>query len=110
MRLRRLIGMYRVLLKSIIWCAPDDKGCDPRRSCREGQERETEREPGLKSNLSDWPTQYNRSGPLGAAFSRSSCGFPAVFLTFGSSYLGANQGCRNEAAVTISAGIGTRGS
>ena len=39
---------------------------DPRRSCREGQERETEREPGLESNLSDWSIQHNRSGPPGA--------------------------------------------
>jgi hypothetical protein len=44
------------------------RDCDPRRSCREGQGRETEREPGLESNLSDWSTQHNRSGPLGPSF------------------------------------------
>src|SRR3982074_1439782 len=108
MRRRRLIGMYRVLLKSMIWCAPDDKGCDPRRSCREGQERETEREPGLTSNLSDWPTKHNRSGPPGAEFYRADCGFKAVVLTICSRYLGAQVRCRNEAAVTISVRIGTR--
>ena len=79
------------------------KDWDPRRSCREGQERETEQEPGPESNLSDWPTQHNRSGSRGPSFTRFDCGFKAVVLTILSSYLGAQQGCRNEAAVTISA-------
>jgi hypothetical protein len=83
------------------------KDQDPRRSCREGQERETEREPGLESNLSDWPSQHNRSGSPGPSFTRFDCGFKAVVLTILSSYLGAQQGCRNEAAVTILARIGT---
>src|SRR4030081_1885336 len=107
MRRRRLIGMYRVLLKSMIWCAPDDKGCDPRRSCREGQERETEREPGLGSNLSDWPTQHNRSGPSEPSFTALPAAPWLLFLIFLCSYLGAQASCRNEAAVTISTGIGT---
>jgi len=29
---------------------------------------ETEREPSLESNLSDWAIQYNRSGPQGLEF------------------------------------------
>src|SRR3982074_786824 len=49
MRRRRLIGMYRVLLKSMNLVCSGCQGCDPRRSCREGQERETEREPGLRA-------------------------------------------------------------
>jgi hypothetical protein len=80
---------------------------DPRRSCREGQGRETEREPGLRSNLSDWPDEHNRPGPLQGQFYRAACGFEAVVLTLRSSYLGAQDGCRNEAAIIISAAIGT---
>src|SRR5258707_14012802 len=101
MRRRRLIGMYRVLLKSMnLVCSGLTKDWDPRRSCREGQERETEQEPGPGSNLSDWPTQHNRSGSRGPSFTRLDCGFKAVVLTILSSYLGAQAGCRNEAAVT----------
>src|SRR5450756_1056474 len=90
MRRRRLIGMYRVLLKSMnLVCSGCQRDCDPRRSCREGQERETEREPGLRSNLSDWAIKHNRSGPLEPEFYRFACGFPAVVLTICSRYLGA---------------------
>jgi len=31
-------------------------------------DEETEREPSLESNLSDWPIQHNRSGPPGHSF------------------------------------------
>src|SRR5580704_7163474 len=104
MRRRRLIGMYRVLLKSMnLVCCGRPSDYDPRRSCREGQERETEREPGLESNLSDWSTQHNRSGPPGPSFTPLGCGFEAVVLTIRPSYLGAREGSRNEAAVAISA-------
>src|SRR5437879_12870362 len=96
--------MYRVVYKSMNFVSSGlPRDCDPRRSCREGQERETEREPSLESNLSDWPTQYNRSGPLAAEFYRFDCGFKAVVLTILSRYLGAQEGCRNEAAVPIPA-------
>jgi hypothetical protein len=98
--------MYRVLLKSMIWCAPDDKDYDPRRSCREGQERETEREPGLGSNLSDWTTQHNRSGTLTGSFTAPAAAFRLLFLTIRSRYLSAEAACRNEAAA-ISAEIGS---
>src|ERR1700744_2109491 len=48
--------------------------CDPRRSCREGQKPEPDNEnrtrTGPDGNLSDWPPQYNRSGPGDAEFYR----------------------------------------
>jgi hypothetical protein len=73
------------------------RDCDPRRSCREGQERETEREPGLMPNLSDWPIEHNRSGPFGASFTPAACGLKPVVLTIGYRYLSARKGGRNEA-------------
>jgi len=82
-------------------CSGLTKDWDPRRSCREGQERETEQEPGPESNLSDWPTQYNRSGPSGPSFTRFAATLRAVVLTILYRYLSAQQGRRNEAALTI---------
>jgi hypothetical protein len=76
--------------------------CDPRRSCREGQERETEREPGLKATYliglasTIDPADWERVLP-------ACCDLEAVVLTSLPSYLGARAGCRNEAAVTNSA-------
>src|SRR5258705_11869661 len=102
MRRRRLIGMYRVLLKSMnLVCSGLTKDWDPRRSCREGQEWETAQEPAPESNLSDWPTQHNRSGPAGPSFTRFAATLRAVVLTILSRYLSAQQGRRNEPALTI---------
>jgi len=75
--------------------------------------KQNENRPGI--NLSDWPTQHNRSGPLGSEFYRISAPMmtlsPAasrlLFLTILCSYLGAKASRRNEAAVTVSTGIGT---
>jgi hypothetical protein len=53
------------------------------------------------TNLSDWPIQHNRSGSPGAEFYPSACGLKAVVLTILPSYLGAQGGSRNAAAVTI---------
>src|SRR6266850_2693156 len=50
MRRRRLIGMYRVLLKSMkLVCSGLPRDYDPRRSCREGLGQETEQEPDLEA-------------------------------------------------------------
>src|ERR1700686_1138532 len=59
----------------------DAKNEDPRRSCREGQEQETEREPSLESNLSDWPIRHNRSGPPGPSFTVLPAALRLVVLT-----------------------------
>jgi hypothetical protein len=54
-----------------------------------------------------YPAQSIRSP--GDEFYRAACGFEAVVLTISSRYLSAHAGCRNEAAITISApGIGTQ--
>src|SRR5258708_19582549 len=99
MRRRRLIGMYRVLLKSMnLVCSGLTKDWDPRRSCREGQEWETEQEPGPESNLSDWPTQHNRSGPSGPSFTRFAATLRAVVLTILSPYLTLQHPPRHDAA------------
>src|SRR6476646_1967297 len=100
MRRRRLIGMYRVLLKSMnLVCSGLTKDWDHDGAAVKAQERETEQEPGPESNLSDWPTQHNRSGPPGPSFTRFAATLRAVVLTILSRYLGAQQGWRNEAAV-----------
>src|SRR5258708_38683018 len=101
--------MYRLLLKSMnLGCSGGPRDYDPRRSCREGLGREPEREPSLESNLSDWPIEHNRSGPLCLEFYRPACGFKAVVLTISARYLGAKASYRNEVALTPLAWIGTR--
>ena len=75
--------------------------------------KQNENRPGI--NLSDWPTQHNRSGPLGSEFYRISAPMmtlsPAasrlLFLTILCSYLGAQDGCRNEAPSPSRHRIGT---
>jgi len=51
--------MYRVLLKSMnMVCSGWPRDWDPRRSCREGQREETEREPArIQPILSGYPAQ-----------------------------------------------------
>ena len=94
--------MYRVLLKSMnLVCSGLTKDWDHDGAAVKAQERETEQEPSPESNLSDWPTQYNRSGPLGAEFYPLRCDSKGVVLSILSSYLGAQQDRRNEPALTI---------
>src|SRR6516225_961187 len=97
MRRRRLIGMYRVLLKSMNWCAPDDQGLRPaaelpRRPGTPGNRTRTEPD----GRLSDWSMQHNRSVSAGGSFSVLSSPFVAVVSGMHSSYLGANGASRNE--------------
>src|SRR3990170_3389241 len=106
MRRRRLIGMYRVLLKSMNLVCSADKGCDPRRSCREGQERETEQEPGLKAT---YPIALSSTIDPGISerVLPVSCDLETVVLTILSGYLSAQEGCRNAGLLLFGIEIGT---
>jgi hypothetical protein len=61
-------------------------------------DQETEQEPSLESNLSDWTIQHNRSGPFGAKFYPVSCGVKARCFNDLRPYLGMQEARRNEAA------------
>jgi hypothetical protein len=55
-------------------------------------ENRTRTEPA--GNLSDWPPQYNRSGPGEAEFYPLADGIPSVVLTILYGYLGIRARCR----------------
>src|SRR6059058_252752 len=103
MRRRRLIGMYRVLLKSMNLVCSGRLGIATHDGAAVSQEGETEREPGpgptypigLPSTID--PVLVTISFTVLPPASR------LLFLTICSSYLGLQQVCRNEAAGTNSA-------
>ena len=53
------------------------------------------------SNLSDWPTQYNRSGSYRPSFTVPPAALRLLFLTISSTYLGTKVRCRNATALSI---------
>jgi hypothetical protein len=103
--------MYRVLLKSMKLVAPDDKDCDPRRSCREGQNlnlpTKTEQEPGLMATYPIGPpsTIDPALGDLSfTAFSGGiSGGVPPVVLAILRGYLGIRRPDRNAPSARVPA-------
>src|SRR5882757_2516894 len=85
MRRRRLIGMYRVLLKSMNLVCSDGQEI----TTHDGAAAEAwnlnlatrnRTRTGPFGNLSDWPIQHNRLGPSGPNLYRLACGLTARCL------------------------------
>src|SRR6201989_81802 len=98
MRRRRLIGMYRVLLKSMNWCAPDNEDSGPRRSCRGDQAlEETEQEPSPLATYLIGPSSTIDADRLDCVLPLPPEALLPLFLAMHFSYLGAQEASRNEA-------------
>src|SRR5215831_2231701 len=108
MRRRRLIGMYRVLLKSMKLGAPDNKDSGPRRSCRGGQDlEETEQEPDLMATYLIGPSSTIDPGRPDLVLPFLSAASWPLFLVIHFSYLSAEKARRNEPETTESQRVGT---
>src|ERR1700753_2059662 len=96
MRRRRLIGMYRVLLKSMNLVRSDDEDRD------HGGAAAGAGTPGNRTRtrpvdrLADWPIQHNRPGPGTRRLYRPACDVPSVVSASYYRYLSARQPRRNE--------------